>query len=259
MKCKLCLQEKKLCKRSHIIPNFTYKRELFNDSKNNGRAVSFDMKSGKKRNINTGEYESNILCEECDNKIIGNLEDYFSRVIYGGKIKDNIRNRIIRQQDGLEYSLIAGVDYKKVKLFLLSIIWRASVSSRPFFKHVSLGPYENEIRKAIFENKNVSAGFCPCSIFSFKKNFLLEKSFFDPIKSRKGFNTVYQFFIGGVQYNFLITKKSSDSLILELALKEIGELKIVNFSEEMGNNLLKRYFQKQKPFYENRRFLKFLK
>ncbi len=242
MKCKLCLQEKKLCKKSHIIPNFTYKRELFRNSKNNS-AISFDIKSGKKRNINTGEYESNILCEECDNKIIGSLEDYFSRILYGGKTKDDIRNGMIRQQDGLEYALVKNVDYKKIKLFLLSIIWRASISSRPFFRHVDLGPYEDKIRKFIFDNAEVSADFCPCSIFSFKKHFLLEKSFFNPVKSKLGFSRVYQFFIGGLQYNFVITEKESDPSVLESALKENGELKVISFREGVGDTLLKRYFK----------------
>ena len=40
-------------------------------------------------------------------------------------------------------------DYKKLKLFFLSVLWRASVSTQPFFEKVSLGPHEAFIRDAL--------------------------------------------------------------------------------------------------------------
>lgn len=79
MFCKLCLHEKRLLKKSHIIPDFMY-RELFNEKH---RLIWFRSDSLKAaRDVPSGEYEPNILCESCDNKVIGSLEDYAKKVLF---------------------------------------------------------------------------------------------------------------------------------------------------------------------------------
>jgi hypothetical protein len=40
-------------------------------------------------------------------------------------------------------------DYRKLKLFLLSVLWRAAVSSQAFFSGVDLGPFEPTVRNLI--------------------------------------------------------------------------------------------------------------
>jgi hypothetical protein len=76
--CKLCLQEKQLIKKSHIIPDFMYK-DLFDDK----HAILLNTSNTKTRNTKilfNGEYEGNILCESCDGKIIGGIyENYASK------------------------------------------------------------------------------------------------------------------------------------------------------------------------------------
>jgi hypothetical protein len=76
-KCKLCLEHKDLCKESHIIPMFLYK---FLVSENNKIVYIDAQKSRFKFN---GEYEGNILCQNCDNVVIGNLDNYFAKFIHG--------------------------------------------------------------------------------------------------------------------------------------------------------------------------------
>jgi len=48
------------------------------------------------------------------------------------------RGHCFRQQDNK--IIIEGIDYAPFKLFLMSVLWRASVSTLEFFKLVSLGP-----------------------------------------------------------------------------------------------------------------------
>jgi len=48
---------------------------------------------------------------------------------------------------------INGFDYTAFKLFHLSILWRASLSSHNFFRAVSLGRYEQKIRHMIWEGE----------------------------------------------------------------------------------------------------------
>ena len=50
-------------------------------------------------------------------------------------------------QFGLESMLISNVDYTRFKLFLLSILWRGSITSNPLFVNVKLEKTkEEEIR-----------------------------------------------------------------------------------------------------------------
>ena len=143
--CKLCLTEKELCKKSHIIPDFMYK-EIYDEKHSLISFKTHTLHSGQI--VFNGAYEKDILCEDCDNNLIGGFENYASRVLYGGKIPVSIKNFI--KPDGLEFSQAQGVDYIKFKLFLLSVLWRASISSNDFFSSVSLGSlYEEKIRQMI--------------------------------------------------------------------------------------------------------------
>ena len=152
MKCKLCLQEKRLLNCSHIISDFTY-QDLYDENHkiNKIQDLSNPMKFIR---VSSGEYDKGILCEECEQKI-GKFENYAAVILFGGNIAKKEMPRFISQVNphGVEYISIQNIDYRKFKLFLLSLLWRASISKRDYFKHVRLGKYEDEIRKMIYYRK----------------------------------------------------------------------------------------------------------
>ena len=43
-------------------------------------------------------------------------------------------------------------DYSKLKLFFISLLWRASISAHKFFQGVKANNFENQLRKMIIEN-----------------------------------------------------------------------------------------------------------
>ena len=45
------------------------------------------------------------------------------------------------------------VDYTQLRLFYLSLLWRMSVSTHPYFKEVSLGPHEEVLRRMLLEGR----------------------------------------------------------------------------------------------------------
>ena len=76
--CKFCGQEKKLIK-AHIIPkNFylDYKKEQY---------MSVDSLSGKFKIQQNGAYDKNILCSDCDGKILGKFDATDGEVIAAAK------------------------------------------------------------------------------------------------------------------------------------------------------------------------------
>jgi hypothetical protein len=147
--CKLCLQEKLLLKKSHIIPDFMYRDgKIYHDDHTihlidfgkslEGKVVS----SGIQR---SGEYEGNILCRECDGGIIKDYEEYAKKVLFGGNL-----NKVPIYSRSQNEVLIRNIDYAKFKLFFLSILWRAGISRRPFFKEITIeSEKEEELREMI--------------------------------------------------------------------------------------------------------------
>ncbi len=76
MQCKLCLQDLALLKKAHIIPNFMYKG-LFVGK---GRMANISTSDIRKMTfMQSGYYESDMLCATCDNSIISRLERYASK------------------------------------------------------------------------------------------------------------------------------------------------------------------------------------
>lgn len=154
-RCKLCLNEKQLISTSHIIPDFMHK-DLYDDKHKLHVFNPHERAQGKGyiKKPSTGEYEGGILCESCDNRLLGGIyEDYVSKVMYADEISEDIKVSVTkcRNQHGVEFSKCNNLDYTKYKIFLLSILWRAHISSRPIFSQINLGPHAEIIRKMIYE------------------------------------------------------------------------------------------------------------
>jgi len=239
MKCKLCLQEKDLLKRSHIIPNFMYK-ELFDEKH---ILVKIDLSTNKDDLVQSGEYEANILCKDCDNSILGGLENYANNVLYGGNIKGiSMVNEI--NKHNVSYTKCSGIDYKKFKLFLLSIIWRSSISSKNFYNFVDLGPYEEIIRKMIIDNDPQRQIDFPCIICSYRHNKGLPYQVVSQprkFRNNKG-KTQYSILIGGILYIFIIAQNYVDDVVKEAVINENGEIKILHIESDQAGKILSRSF-----------------
>lgn len=133
-KCRLCGELKPLCDKSHIIPNWMYRR-----IKGSAKAMekfSLTRLDGKLQLPQSGEWEGGILCQTCDGGIISSYEKYAQAVLYPKGVKQHER-------------IYEGVDYTLIKLFFLSILWRASISSRQFFHNVHLDIEHQEKLRAM--------------------------------------------------------------------------------------------------------------
>lgn len=163
MICKLCLQDKKLLTKSHIIPNFMYKG--ITDEK--GRLFVLDTtRPEKKQVIQSGAYEANILCHECDNEILSGFETYANNHFYSKDYNaHNDKFQQIRNPDGACFTRCADIDYTKFKLFLMSILWRISISTYKQFTNFKLEsePEEN-LRKALLEGNPLATDDFACFV-----------------------------------------------------------------------------------------------
>ena len=133
--CRLCTESHEL-KNSHIIPSWAFK--FIRDKKLDNR---FYELFNKNRTIIQDGPKEYLLCDECEQQI-GQYEKYFKEAVH--------LNRHGTDEAYERGSLIINnLDYKKIKLFFLSLLWRASVSSKPEFENVSIGEDEEVIRRMI--------------------------------------------------------------------------------------------------------------
>lgn len=237
-KCRLCLQEKKLIK-AHIIPDFMYSGMKAEDDKNIFYKVTYnlDNKQSKSRKIQTGDFDKNILCEDCDNRIIGaNYEKYAQLSMYGKNIDPEIAPICKNYQnpnDGAEYSICTNIDYGKMKLFLLSILWRASITDRKAFKDVDLGEkHEERLRKLIYENIVPAESEYPIMMTSFMRtDHSLKNLIGQPkrVRFKDGLNG-YVFLIDSIQFMFYVnsTNHKLPEYLEKSMLKKKGEMIILH-------------------------------
>jgi hypothetical protein len=127
---------------AHIIPK-AFGRFIRGQEAN----VKLTPERVSEANPQLGEYDPDILCATCDN-VLG-LDDEYAIEICKRFQTDHRR----MAQDIFE---MPHVDCERFCKFILSVLWRASISRRRSFTSVNLGPYENRAREVVFGAKPLS-------------------------------------------------------------------------------------------------------
>ena len=242
--CKLCNEERKLIKKSHIISKFMY-QDLYDK---NNKPYKFSpnlMALGDHRKLrpSSGEYDSDLLCEKCDNVVIGKYEYYASKALYGGKLPINespVFNNYINLQD-VEFIHCKNINYNKFKLFLLSILWRASISKRNLFSDVDLGIHEDTIRKMIFLNNPKNIDEYPILLLTYLNDETVYNNIIvQPRIIKEDGRTMYAFIIAGVVYIFHISRNNIPEIFINSTINSNNEMKILHFPKGRGKNFIER-------------------
>jgi hypothetical protein len=175
--CKLCGERKRLVK-SHSIP-----RRFFKGIKGGAQhAVFYDGSITAKREatyLQAGIYDDDSLCEGCEAKF-----SEWDR--YGGEILDSpCLDHPLPEFDNRAYSVNCDTD--KLRRFILSVTWRASISRNPFYSYVNLGPYEDKIKDRIFDPTPLDPDEFPIVISHFNQaDFGVDSQMlFPPLRERR--------------------------------------------------------------------------
>lgn len=210
--CALCKTNGKL-QNSHIIPEFFYKL-VYDPNPRRFRVISAIV-SEPERYGQKGLRER-LLCKDCEQKL-GRWENYAKKSFVDGQ------GLQITQQNATVF--LSNLDYKLFKLFLLSLLWRMSVSTLDFFKEVRLGPYEEKIRLALVNEDPLRPEQCACSMVVVQ---LSGKTYTDwivePTLAQVGGRHVYALVITGILFNFHVGKQPLQQSITAYVLNERGEM-----------------------------------
>lgn len=249
MICQLCLQEKKLLKNSHIIPNFLYKG-LF-DQKHKIVSVNLHDYSEKKFH-QTGLKDSNILCAECDNGIISMYERYASNTIFGDYKKCDIE---VFNGDhiAIPYIRFKNLDYHLIKLFFLSILWKSHLSKNSFFSEVNLGVKDAEkIRQMLLARDGGPEDLFEVVLIKPAASSRITQSMIAPICLNSEGSTYYVFHINEIMYHFNISQHNKMAIFNAGIIKKDGMLDLGIIEGEFAEKYFDSFTKKKITYNSNR-------
>ena len=200
--CLLCGETEELVKMSHIIPKCMYKGMENDENKIGVSTLKNNIKT--ETEIDYRYFDKHILCFDCETVKLSQLDNYGNRILFGDqKTKDLFRSTVLEYRNA-KVCVIENFDYLKLKLFLLSVLWRAHISKHVFFDNINLSSRAEVIRQAIFSKDLKSCEDVKISIFGlmFDRNKLM-KAIPKPRHIVTESIDVYSFMIYGIVYDFI--------------------------------------------------------
>ncbi len=212
--CKLCCQARKL-RCSHVIPE-TWYAAMYGPKLHRFRYMH-DVDAGKAKWEQNG-FKEYLLCEQCEQEL-GVWDNYATRLF-----KTELPTSAQGQAKPI---LFHGLDYAKLKLFFLSVLWRASVSTRPFFEHVKLGPHEDTIRDMLGRGIPGDPTDYGCVVSLLLRGGQPERSFVvepTPCGMQDHEHDRYRFVFGGFFVLYFISRQGLTPKLQQTMLKADGSL-----------------------------------
>jgi hypothetical protein len=131
--------------RAHLLPE-SFVREIFHQPKDDEKHMIVDPETGRKVPSNTGRFDRNILCADCDN-VLGGYEDT------GFRLLKRLRAVEIGQKDGTNSYIDEGTYRFSVEVadeiirFACGILWKYSSIPSGAPGYIDIGEC-----RALFEN-----------------------------------------------------------------------------------------------------------
>ena len=215
MTCRLCLKSVPLVN-SHVVSEFLY-GPLY-DEKHRFHVISTNSEIND-RLRQQGLYEK-LLCRDCDGRILSGHENYARGVLFGGQpMLTAVDGNNLRQK---------GLKYAPLKLFYLSLLWRMSISRNEFYKNVSLGPHEENIRRMLLASDPGPTDkyglLCVAPVFDAQH---VGDWMMPPDKTRAYGRTVYRCLIGGLLYCYFVGNSELPKPLRQHLLQDDGSWVIV--------------------------------
>lgn len=179
----------------------------------------FSIGVGKQEKHRKGIREQ-LLCDSCENRL-SKWEDYAARFFSGRK---KIEGKMVQNHLHMK-----GLDYHKLKLFLLSLLWRFAVAQNAVLSGARLGPHKERIRRMLLANDPGGELDYPCVIVAATFD---RKHFPDLIVAPHESRTpdghrIWQIVVGGFVLMFVVSSHTQTCRLRPTFLKPSGEATMV--------------------------------
>jgi hypothetical protein len=207
MNCKLCGKDRKLV-RAHIIPKSLWK-PLFDDAQPPQAHSHASTVYSKKSPV--GVYDTGIVCGECES-IFSPWDDYAQKLLLANPSEEKY---VVKNGQKIAY-VETDFDYAKLKLFFISLLWKAAVSNHYFFSRVNVGSFEPQLRKMIL--KGDPADPDTFAIMMAKCEDRLGTIVLNPHPERRWDINYYRFYLAGYMAYIKVDRRPAPEFMGELAL-----------------------------------------
>ena len=236
--CKLCGRPEPL-RKSHIIPEFCYKT-LYSEKH---RLDKYQLSAEPVKSNHQKGFWERLFCDRCEDRF-NDYETYMSNLWFSD------RGLPVSVAPNTLMLRFANIDYKLFKLFHLSILFRASVASIPFFKSVALGKNEAVLRQMLLNNDPGAEAEFPflCTVLHFPTSgHVCRDIIVEPVQSHRNGKYCYTFVFAGCSWLYYGSRSGAADMPITSCLKENGDLQLVlqsivehPLTRELAFNHLKR-------------------
>jgi hypothetical protein len=184
-------------------------------------------------------YREPLLCDECERRLQP-WETYTARLLYGGRSR-----RGVLTEEGLATREVVGVGYASLKLFAMSVLWRASVSNLLGFQAVSLGvKHEGRIRSLLLAGDPGAPdeyGFTVIHLDTGTPYREFRRVLQHPICLKVGSEYAYRFNLAGLYWIFVVSgHRGPLKDAHQISLRAEGRLRIYDEASSSDRMLLRR-------------------
>lgn len=215
MTCKLCLKEKK-CIEAHIIPE-----SFFRIIKQDGKPILILSPNDFQSKTHIGIYDKTILCDDCE-KLFSPWDNYGYSLLVANFSKD----KPFLDGDSVLAYTIENIDYHKLKLFFISILWRASASSHKYFSSINTGPFEDKLKELILSNDAGDENNFSVIITKFNDD-PVATAILNPHREKLEGINYYSIYLGGFKVFIKVDNRDSSELMKNFILTPNGPLYVV--------------------------------
>ena len=206
---------------AHIFPKSLYRGE---------RGVSFIAfeAAGRQptRRSQSGIYDNQLWCQTCET-MSAKLDDHVSHFLLNPVEYLESIQRISFDEPYNHYRM-ASIDPHKLHSFVLSVLWRASASTRLEVKKFTLGIYQEEIKEILRSSTLIRNRFP--FILRYEKNPLMRSGFICPSRYKfDGVNFV-RFHGSGFAFDIKIGKGLLPTCLLPFTNAHNKPVTVLNYS-----------------------------
>lgn len=216
--CRLCLREGVELRRSHILSEFLY-QEVYDERH---RTIGVDPRPDKKDRVLQKGIREPLLCGDCEGKL-SKWEVYAAGVMRQLPTTADCKPGDVVWQRGL--------DYAKIKLFQMSLLWRCSIAEGPTFAEVDLGPHAERLRQMLLAEDTGRPWEYGCIIAALRKSERWTGIVKFPGKLRIEGHNAYHLVVKGLVWLYVVSSHAQKLSGQGSFLSESGDLPIHVSSE----------------------------
>src|SRR3989338_1861754 len=214
MPCALCFADKEL-RNSHVIPEFMYD-SLYDEIH---RFHILSREPDERNHMKQKGLREPLLCETCE-QLFSRYERYVSLLFHCGlELEYETHGRVV---------IVRNIDYAKLRLFQLSVLWRAGISTLSFFSQVKLGKHQEHLRRMLRAEDTGQTWQYGCLMFSLLHEGQLQTDLIiQPSWTRVDNVFAYRFVFGGYIWLFCVANHQSSRKLETMSLHPSGELRLL--------------------------------